>query len=88
MQFTKMHGLGNDFMVVDAVTQNIYFSPELICRLADRHTGVGFDQLLVVEAPYDRNWIFTTASLTPTAVKWRSAATARAVLPGLSASKG
>ncbi len=53
MQFTKMHGLGNDFMVVDAVTQNIYFSPELICRLADRHTGVGFDQLLVVEAPYD-----------------------------------
>ncbi|OBU11915.1 diaminopimelate epimerase [Morganella psychrotolerans] len=53
MQFTKMHGLGNDFMVVDAITQNIYFSPELICRLADRHTGVGFDQLLVVEAPYD-----------------------------------
>ena len=40
-------------MVVDAVTQNVYFSPELICRLANRHTGVGFDQLLVVEAPYD-----------------------------------
>ncbi|CDH08051.1 diaminopimelate epimerase [Xenorhabdus bovienii str. oregonense] len=53
MQFSKMHGLGNDFMVVDAVTQNVYFSPELICRLADRRTGVGFDQLLVVEAPYD-----------------------------------
>lgn len=53
MQFSKMHGLGNDFMVVDAVTQNVYFSPELICRLANRHTGVGFDQLLVVEAPYD-----------------------------------
>lgn len=53
MQFSKMHGLGNDFMVVDGVTQNIYFSPELICRLADRHTGVGFDQLLLVEAPYD-----------------------------------
>ncbi|WP_445495433.1 diaminopimelate epimerase [Photorhabdus sp. SF281] len=53
MQFSKMHGLGNDFMVVDAVTQNVYFSPELICRLADRHTGVGFDQLLIVEAPYD-----------------------------------
>ncbi|VFS54722.1 Diaminopimelate epimerase [Leminorella grimontii] len=48
-----MHGLGNDFMVVDAVTQNVYFSPELIRRLADRHYGVGFDQLLVVEAPYD-----------------------------------
>ncbi|EFE52154.1 diaminopimelate epimerase [Providencia rettgeri DSM 1131] len=53
MQFSKMHGLGNDFMVVDGVTQNVYFSPELICRLADRHTGVGFDQLLLVEAPYD-----------------------------------
>jgi diaminopimelate epimerase len=53
MQFSKMHGLGNDFMVVDAVTQNVYFSPELIRRLADRHRGVGFDQLLVVEPPYD-----------------------------------
>ncbi|MCW2479072.1 diaminopimelate epimerase [Candidatus Symbiopectobacterium sp. NZEC135] len=53
MQFAKMHGLGNDFMVVDAVTQNVYFSPELIRRLADRHRGVGFDQLLVVEPPYD-----------------------------------
>ncbi|WP_194438054.1 diaminopimelate epimerase [Vibrio fluminensis] len=51
--FSKMHGLGNDFMVVDCITQNIFFSPELIRRMADRHTGVGFDQLLVVEAPYD-----------------------------------
>ncbi len=51
--FSKMHGLGNDFMVVDCITQHIFFSPELIRRLADRHTGVGFDQLLVVEAPYD-----------------------------------
>ncbi|NAW60943.1 diaminopimelate epimerase [Vibrio sp. V31_P5A7T61] len=51
--FSKMHGLGNDFMVVDCITQNVFFSPELIRRLANRHTGVGFDQLLVVEAPYD-----------------------------------
>ncbi|WP_076590673.1 diaminopimelate epimerase [Vibrio ostreicida] len=51
--FSKMHGLGNDFMVVDCITQNIFFSPVLIRRLADRHTGVGFDQLLIVEAPYD-----------------------------------
>ncbi|NHB62777.1 diaminopimelate epimerase [Photorhabdus sp. RW14-46] len=58
MQFSKMHGLGNDFMVVDAVTQNVYFSPELISRLADRHTGVGFDQLLIVEAPYDPDMDF------------------------------
>ncbi|WED26625.1 diaminopimelate epimerase [Vibrio sp. DW001] len=51
--FSKMHGLGNDFMVVDCITQNIFFSPDLIRRLANRNTGVGFDQLLVVEAPYD-----------------------------------
>ncbi|SHF45638.1 diaminopimelate epimerase [Vibrio gazogenes] len=51
--FSKMHGLGNDFMVVDCITQNIFFSPDLIRRLANRHTGVGFDQLLLVEAPYD-----------------------------------
>ena len=50
---SKLHGMGNDFMVVDCITQNIFFSPDLIRRLADRHTGVGFDQLLVVEAPYD-----------------------------------
>ncbi|OKQ17476.1 diaminopimelate epimerase [Vibrio antiquarius] len=51
--FSKMHGLGNDFIVVDCITQNVFFSQDLIRRLADRHTGVGFDQLLVVEAPYD-----------------------------------
>ncbi|MEI8598693.1 diaminopimelate epimerase [Vibrio sp. M60_M31a] len=51
--FSKMHGLGNDFMVVDCITQNVFFSQDLIRRLAGRHTGVGFDQLLVVEAPYD-----------------------------------
>lgn len=47
-----MHGLGNDFMVVDNVTQNIFLSRDQIKRLADRHFGVGFDQLLMVEAPY------------------------------------
>ncbi|MFA0087283.1 diaminopimelate epimerase [Vibrio sp. 10N.286.49.C2] len=51
--FSKMHGLGNDFMVVDCITQNVFFSPDLIRRLANRNTGVGFDQLLIVEAPYD-----------------------------------
>ncbi|WP_044170045.1 diaminopimelate epimerase [Candidatus Pantoea carbekii] len=53
MCFSKMHGLGNDFMVVDAVRQNIFFSQHLIRRLADRHIGIGFDQLLIVEPPYD-----------------------------------
>ncbi len=49
INFTKMHGLGNDFMVVDNTKQNLVFSAEQVRRLADRHFGVGFDQLLVVE---------------------------------------
>lgn len=53
MQFSKMYGFGNDFMVVDAVTQNVFFLSELIRRLVDRYLGVGFDQLLVVESSYD-----------------------------------
>lgn len=53
IHFTKMHGLGNDFMVVDGVTQNVFFSPDQIKRLADRNFGIGFDQLLLVEPPYD-----------------------------------
>jgi diaminopimelate epimerase len=51
IEFSKMHGLANDFMVVDATTRDIDLSPDIVCRLADRHTGVGFDQLLVVEPP-------------------------------------
>lgn len=52
MNFSKMHGLGNDFMVIDGITQNVHLSSETIKRLANRHTGVGFDQLLLVEPPY------------------------------------
>lgn len=52
MIFSKMHGLGNDFMVIDAVTQNIHLSPKQIIKLSDRNTGIGFDQLLLVEPPY------------------------------------
>ena len=51
LRFTKMHGLGNDFMVVDAISQPFRMRPELIRELADRHFGIGFDQLLVVEPP-------------------------------------
>lgn len=49
IKFTKMHGLGNDFIVIDGVNQKIDLSPELICMLAQRHTGIGFDQLLLIE---------------------------------------
>ena len=51
LTFTKMHGLGNDFVVVDATRQPVVFSPALVRRLADRHVGVGCDQVLVVEPP-------------------------------------
>lgn len=47
-----MHGIGNDFMVIDGITQKVFFSQEQIKRLGDRHFGVGFDQLLLVEPPY------------------------------------
>jgi diaminopimelate epimerase len=53
VNFSKMHGLGNDFLVLDNVTQNVYLSNEQIKHLADRNFGVGFDQVLVVEPPYD-----------------------------------
>ncbi|MGY5451243.1 diaminopimelate epimerase [Agarivorans sp. MS3-6] len=53
VNFTKMHGLGNDFVVIDNVTQNVFFNQEVISRLADRNFGIGFDQFLVVEPPYD-----------------------------------
>ena len=51
LRFTKMHGLGNDFMVVDAISQPLRLRAEMIRELADRRYGVGFDQLLVVEPP-------------------------------------
>ncbi|SFM01448.1 diaminopimelate epimerase [Marinobacter zhejiangensis] len=51
LTFTKMHGLGNDFMVIDAISQPFRLQPELIRKLADRNFGIGFDQLLVVEPP-------------------------------------
>jgi len=50
LAFTKMHGLGNDFMVLDAIQNPVLLAPEQIRLLADRHFGVGFDQLLLVEA--------------------------------------
>ena len=53
-----MHGLGNDFMVVDAISQRFEVSPQDLARLADRRTGVGFDQLLLVEAPTERGNAF------------------------------
>lgn len=49
IRFTKMHGLGNDFMVVESIHQNFIFSKSIIKKLSNRNTGVGFDQLLLIE---------------------------------------
>ena len=49
LDFTKMHGVGNDFLVFDAPAGQPVLSAEQLRRLADRHTGIGFDQALVLE---------------------------------------
>lgn len=51
--FTKMHGLGNDFAVLDLVSHHIELSPDQIRQLGDRKFGIGFDQLLLIEPPSD-----------------------------------
>lgn len=58
LQFSKMHGLGNDFMVVDGISQRFKVSSRDLARLADRKTGVGFDQLLLVEGPTQKGNAF------------------------------
>lgn len=55
INFTKMQGLGNDFVVIDAVSQAIDLTPEQIRFMSDRHFGIGFDQLLLVEPAINRN---------------------------------
>ncbi len=49
--FTKMHGLGNDFVVIDLITQRVKFEKEHVQRIADRNLGVGCDQLIFIEPP-------------------------------------
>ena len=51
IDFTKMHGVGNDFVVFDAPADESLLRPELLRSLADRRTGIGFDQALVLERP-------------------------------------
>ncbi len=51
ISFSKMHGLGNDFVVIDAINQDINLSTEQIRFIANRHFGIGCDQLLLVEKP-------------------------------------
>ena len=50
LAFVKMHGLGNDFVVIDAIRQQVSLTPEQLRYIADRHFGIGCDQILLVEA--------------------------------------
>lgn len=58
LRFTKMHGLGNDFVMLDGVSQKINLSPERIQKIADRNFGIGCDQVLLVEAPREEDCDF------------------------------
>ncbi len=51
LKFSKMHGLGNDFVVIDAIHQAVDLTPEQLRFIADRRRGVGCDQILLVEKP-------------------------------------
>lgn len=59
LSFTKMHGLGNDFIVINATEQAFTLTTTQIKHLSDRHVGIGFDQLLVVEPPSNAEVDFT-----------------------------
>ena len=58
LNFTKMQGLGNDFIVIDAVSQPVILTADQIRLLSDRHFGVGCDQVLVIEPPKDDSMDF------------------------------
>lgn len=55
IEFVKMHALGNDFVVIDALKNKITLSPNTIQAWADRHTGIGFDQLLIINPTAKKN---------------------------------
>lgn len=55
LRFSKMHGLGNDFVVIDAINQSVSLDAEQVRSLSDRHTGIGCDQLLIIEPPRNAN---------------------------------
>lgn len=58
LKFTKMHGLGNDFIVIDAINQTVDLTAKEIINLSDRHKGIGFDQCLIVEPAKEKGLDF------------------------------
>ena len=82
IDFTKMHGVGNDFAVFEAPAAGGLLAPERVRALADRRTGIGFDQALVLEARAARGQRTLLPGLQlPTATRSSSAATVRAASP-------
>lgn len=59
LKFTKMHGLGNDFIVIDGINQSVNLNSQQIATLANRHTGIGFDQCLIIEPARESSVDFT-----------------------------
>jgi diaminopimelate epimerase len=55
INFTKMHGLGNDFIVINNISNTLQLDTKIIRKLSNRHTGIGCDQLLIVEKSEDSN---------------------------------
>ena len=58
LKFIKMHGTGNDFILIDATKEEVALTPDQIQKLADRRTGVGFDQLLMIEPSLNNEYDF------------------------------
>ena len=58
LHFTKMHGLGNDFVVINAITQQFKMDSALALKLADRRFGIGCDQILIVENSQNKKLVF------------------------------
>lgn len=53
VNFTKMHSLGNDFIILDSINDNLHLNTAVIKRMADRHLGIGCDQVVLLEPPYN-----------------------------------
>ena len=55
IEFNKMHGNGNDFIVINSLARDFNFTKKKISRLADRNKGIGFDQLIIIDAPTNKD---------------------------------
>ena len=75
LQFTKMHGAGNDFIVIDSTEAPFTMTTNQLRFIADRHLGIGADQILIVEKARTPDTDFRYRIFNQTAAKWRCAAT-------------